>query len=83
MFLLKCPQLSQPAPHFFLRAGWRDHAAEKRTKLRNVTIYNEMQTMMHVPECKVRQSEEPKLRRSYHNTCHRWSDRRELQHLRP
>jgi len=32
LFLLKCPQFSQPTPHFSLRAGWRDHTAEKRTK---------------------------------------------------
>jgi hypothetical protein len=46
----------------------------------NVTTHthkNETQ-MMHVPERKVRQSEEPKLRRSYRNTCQCWSDQCEL-----
>ncbi len=36
----------------------------------------------HVPERKVRQSEEPKLRHSYHSKCRYLSDRCELQHLR-
>ena len=84
LFLLECPHFSQPTSHFFLRASGRDHAAENGTNLPMQCQYNstETPTVVHVPECKVRQSEEPKQRRSYHNTCQCLLDPREPQHLR-